>query len=420
MEKKESKKREKRLRLNEIIPDDAIRNEMLSRLYKGDPILGEKGVFTNLLQSFVNAALEGEMDNFLQEAKDESTDNRRNGHTSKSLRSTAGPLSIQTPRDRSGDHEPVIVKKRERELSTGLDEIILSLYARGQSVEDVRFQLHQIYGLEVSTGAISAVTDRVWSEIIEWQQRPLATCYTIIYLDAIHYKVREDGKVISKAIYTVYSVTTDGQRDILGLYLSQSEGARQWGLILEDIKRRGVEDVLFFSVDGLTGFKDVIEQSFPFSALQRCIVHKIRNSTRYVSDKDIKAVCRDLRKIYTASDRDQALIALEAFGEQWNAKYKEIKPSWEADWDDLMVFMDYGENIRRMIYTTNPVEAVHRVMRKVTKTKGAWSNDKGLLKQLYLTLKYNEKSWKRTAFNWKVIQRELMERFGERYIRYLT
>jgi putative transposase len=420
MEKKESKKREKRLRLNEIIPDDAIRNEMLSRLYKGDPILGEKGVFTNLLQSFVNAALEGEMDNFLQEAKDESTENRRNGHTSKSLRSTAGPLSIQTPRDRSGDHEPVIVKKRERELGTGLDEIILSLYARGQSVEDVRFQLHQIYGLEVSTGAISAVTDRVWSEIIEWQQRPLATCYTINYLDAIHYKVREDGKVISKAIYTVYSVTTDGQRDILGLYLSQSEGARQWGLILEDIKRRGVEDVLFFSVDGLTGFKDVIEQSFPFSALQRCIVHKIRNSTRYVSDKDIKAVCRDLRKIYTASDREQALIALEAFGEQWNAKYKEIKPSWEADWDDLMVFMDYGENIRRMIYTTNPVEAVHRVMRKVTKTKGAWSNDKGLLKQLYLTLKYNEKSWKRIAFNWKAIQRELMEHFGERYIRYLN
>ena len=420
MEKKESKKREKRLRLNEIIPDDAIRNEMLSRLYKGDPILGEKGVFTNLLQSFVNAALEGEMDNFLQEAKDESTDNRRNGHTSKSLRSTAGPLSIQTPRDRSGDHEPVIVKKRERELGTGLDEIILSLYARGQSVEDVRFQLHQIYGLEVSVGAISAVTDRVWSEITEWQQRPLATCYTIIYLDAIHYKVREDGKVISKAIYTVYSVTTDGQRDILGLYLSQSEGARQWGLILEDIKRRGVEDVLFFSVDGLTGFKDVIEQSFPFSALQRCIVHKIRNSTRYVSDKDIKAVCRDLRKIYTASDREQALIALEAFGEQWNSKYKEIKLSWEADWDDLMVFMDYGENIRRMIYTTNPVEAVHRVMRKVTKTKGAWSNDKGLLKQLYLTLKYNEKSWKRTAFNWRVIQRELMEHFGERYARYLT
>ena len=420
MEKQQSKKREKRMRLEEIIPDDDLRTDMLSRLYKGDPLLGEKGIFTNLLQSFVNAALEGEMDNFLQESKDDSLTNRRNGHTSKSLRSTAGPLSIQTPRDRAGDHEPVIVKKRTRELSTGLDDIILSLYARGQSVEDVRHQLRQIYGLDVSAGGISAVTDRVWGEIIEWQQRPLASCYTIIYLDAIHYKVREDGKVISKAIYTVYAVAVDGQRDILGLYVNETEGARQWGLILEDIKRRGVEDVIFFSVDGLTGFKDVIERAFPASAVQRCIVHKIRNSTRYVSEKDRKAVCKDLRMVYTASDREQASIALEAFGQRWDAKYKEIKPSWTADWDDLMTFMDYGQNIRRMIYTTNPVEAVHRVMRKVTKTKGAWSNDKGLLKQLYLTLKYSERSWKRTAFNWVAIQRELMEYYGERYVRHLS
>lgn len=420
MEKQQSKKREKKMRLEEIIPNDDLRTDMLSRLYKGDPLLGDKGIFTNLLQSFVNAALEGEMDNFLQESKDDSLTNRRNGHTSKSLRSTAGPLSIQTPRDRAGDHEPVIVKKRTRELGTGLDDIILSLYARGQSVEDVRHQLRQIYGLDVSVGGISAVTDRVWGEIIEWQQRPLASCYTIIYLDAIHYKVREDGKVISKAIYTVYAVAVDGQRDILGLYLNETEGARQWGLILEDIRRRGVEDVIFFSVDGLTGFKDVIERVFPTSAVQRCIVHKIRNSTRYVIEKDRKAVCKDLKVIYTSSDREQASIALEAFGHRWDTKYKEIKPSWTADWDDLMTFMDYGENIRRMIYTTNPVEAVHRVMRKVTKTKGAWSNDKGLLKQLYLTLKYSEKSWKKTAFHWVVIQRELMEYFGERYVRHLS
>lgn len=420
MEKKLTKKREKRLRLEEIIPDDGMRNEMLSRLYKGDPILGEKGIFTNLLQSFVNAALEGEMDNFIIETKGENPENRRNGHTAKSLRSTAGPLSIQTPRDRFGDHEPVMVKKRERELSTGLDEIILSLYARGQSIDDVRHQLLQIYGLEVSSGAISAVTDRVWSEILEWQERPLASCYPIVYLDAIHYKVREDGKVISKAIYTVYAVTVDGNRDIMGLYLNESEGALQWGLILEDMKRRGVEDVLFFSVDGLTGFKEVIERVFPYSALQRCIVHKIRNSVRYIRVKDRAAICADLKKVYTSSDRYQARIALEAFGQKWDSKYKEIKLSWEVDWEDLMVFMDYSQNIRRMIYTTNPVEAVHRVMRKVTKTKGAWCNDRGLLKQLYLTLKYNEKSWKGKAHYWVVIQRELMEYFGERYIRYLS
>lgn len=420
MEKKQPQKRVRRPRLEDIIPDEEIRTEMLSRLYKGDPILGVKGVFTNLLQSFVNAALEGEMDNYLQESKGDDVDNRRNGHTAKSLRSTAGPLEIRTPRDRSADHEPIIVKKRERELSTGLDEIIMSLYARGQSVEDVRFQLRQIYGLEVSTGAISAVTDRVWGEITEWQQRPLSSCYPIVYLDAIHYKVREDGKVISKAVYTVYSVNVDGERDILGLYLKESEGARQWGHILEDLKRRGVSDVFFFSVDGLSGFKDIIEQVYPASSLQRCIVHKIRNSTRYVSERDRKAVCKDLRMIYTSSDRQQAAIALEAFGQRWDAKYKEIKASWEEDWDDLMVFMDYGENIRRMIYTTNPVEAVHRVMRKVTKTKGAWSNDKGLQKQLYLTLKYSERSWKKKAFNWIIIQRELMEYFGDRYVKYLS
>lgn len=420
MEKKPIKKREKRARLEDLIPDDSLRNEILERLYKREPLFGDKGIFTSLLQSFVNAALEGEMDNFMDESASEDSGNRRNGHINKSLRSTAGPLSIRTPRDRLGDHEPEIVKKRERELTTGLDDIIISLYARGQSVEDVRHQLRQIYGLEISAGVISAVTDRVWSEITEWQQRGLASCYTIVYLDAIHYKVREEGKVISKAIYTVYAVTVDGQRDILGLYLNESEGARQWGLILEDIKRRGVEDVLFFSVDGLTGFREVIEQVFPDSALQRCIVHKIRNSTRYVIEKDRKAICTDLKKIYTSSDRVQALVALAAFGEKWDSKYKEIKRSWEQDWDELMVFMDYSQNIRRMIYTTNPVEAVHRVMRKVTKTKGAWSNDRGLLKQLYLTLKYSEKSWKGKAHYWIAIQRELMEYFGERYIRHLS
>ena len=408
------------MRLEEIIPDEGLRSEMLSRLYQGDPLLGDKGIFTNMLQSFVNAALEGEMDNYLHVSQAENNENRRNGHTPKSLRSTAGPLSIQTPRDRLGDHEPLLVRKRERELTTGLDQVIMGLYARGQSVEDVRFQLQQIYGIEISAGAISAVTDRVWGEITEWQQRPLAPCYPMVYLDAIQYKVREDGKVISKAIYTVYAVTVDGQRDILGLYLNETEGSRQWGLILEDLKRRGVEDVFFFSIDGLKGFKGVIENVFPAATLQRCIVHKIRNSTRYVSDKDRRAVCKDLRMVYTASDRDQAAIALEAFGERWDSRYKEIKPSWEADWDDLMAFMDYNENIRRMIYTTNPVEAVHRVMRKVTKTKGAWSNDKGLIKQLYLTLKYNERSWKRTAFNWTSIQRGLMECFNERYTHYLT
>lgn len=415
----EKKKRIRKPRMEDLIPDPKKREEVLSRLYKGDPILGDGGIFTDMLQAFVNAALEGEMDNHLNGTGTHEQGNRRNGHTHKLVRSPAGPLEVHTPRDREGDHDPILIKKWERELGTGLDDIILSLYARGQSVEDVRYQLRNIYGVDISSGTISAVTDRVWTEIIQWQERPLPPCQVIVYLDAIHYKVREAGLTVSKAIYTVYGVDVHGERDILGLYLSDNEGSRQWGLILEDIKRRGVDEVLFFCVDGLKGFKEVIEQVYPLSIVQRCIVHMIRTSTRFVSDKDIKAVCSDLRMIYSSADSSQALLALDAFGQKWDAKYKEIKPKWEENWTELMAFMDYGSNIRRMIYTTNPVEALHRIMRKVTKTKGAWVNDKGLLKQLYLTLKYNEKSWKKKSFNWLPIHRELIDKFGSRYVQYV-
>lgn len=415
----ETKHRTKQPRLVDLIPDEAKRTEIVSRLYNGDPVVGDGGIFTDLLQALVNAALEGEMDYHLQEVKSDNKDDRRNGHTHKVVKSRVGPIAVNTPRDRDGSHEPQLIKKWERELGTGLDDVILSLYARGQSVEDVRHQLMELYGVEVSAGAISAVTDRVWNEILEWQQRPLAPCFPIVYLDAIHYKVREDGKVISKAVYSVYGITVDGQRDVLGLYLNDSEGARQWGLILEDLKRRGVEDVIFFCIDGLTGFQDAIENVYPDALIQRCIVHMIRNSTRFVLDRDIKAVCADLRNVYTASDRQQAALALESFGIKWGVKYKEIRPKWEANWTELMQFMDYSQNIRRMIYTTNPVEALHRIMRKVTKSKGAWSNDRGLIKQLFLTLMHNKQSWNRTAFSWPTIQRELIDQFGQRFERYL-
>jgi putative transposase len=413
----EKKKRTRKPRMEDLIPDASIRQDVVSRLYQGDPILGDGGIFTDLLQSMVNLALEGEMDATLKATSTHG--NRRNGHTRKKVRSVAGPLEISTPRDRSGDYEPVLVKKWERELGTGVDEIILSLYARGQSVDDVRQQLRQIYGLEVSAGVISAVTDRILPEILEWQQRPLASCYSIIYLDAIHYKVRDQGVFINKAIYSCYGVDVHGNRDVLGLYLNESEGSRQWGLILEDLQRRGVEDVLFFCVDGLTGFKQVIEQVFPLSIVQRCVVHLIRSSTRFVSYKDIRAVCADLKKIYSASDIQQAKLALEVFGQRWDKKYKEVRASWEKNWADITAFMHYGKHIRKMIYTTNPVEALHRVMRKVTKSKAAWCNDKALVKQLYLVLKYNENSWKKKAHNWGNIQRELIEQFKDRYVRHL-
>lgn len=412
------KQRNKQPRLEDLIPDENRRKEVVRRLYKGDPILGEEGIFTDMFQAFVNAALEGEYD-YNEKENNLSKGNRRNGYTHKNLRSTAGPLDIKTPRDRKGEHDPILVKKWERHLGSDIDDIILSLYARGQSVDDVKHQLRQLYGLEVSSGVISSVTDHIWPEIVDWQQRQLSSCYPIVYLDAIHYKIREEGHFISKAIYTCYGITVNGERDILGLYLNESEGSRQWGLILEDLKSRGVEDVFHFCVDGLKGFKDVIEHVYPQANTQRCIVHMVRTSTRLVPEKDIKAVCRDLRKVYTAADREQAKFALEAFGEEWNKKYKEIKPKWEANWEELMAFMDYGSQIRRIIYTTNPVEALHRVMRKVTKAKGAWSNEKGLLKQLYLALKYNQKSWNKKTYNWSAVKRELIDVYGERYEKHL-
>ena len=416
----EKKKRTKAASMEDLIPDVKRRNEVMRRLYNNESLLGQGGIFTDMLQSMINAALEGEINYTLGSGSETELDNRRNGHINKQVRSSAGTLDIRTPRDREGVHEPVILKKWQRSLGTGIDEVILSLYARGQSVEDVRFQLVQLYGVELSAGAISAVTDKIIPEITDWQNRPLQPFYSIIYLDAIHYKVRQDGKVISKAFYTVYSVDAHGQRDILGLYLTDSEGSRQWGLILEDIKNRGVRDVLFFCIDGLTGFKDVIEQVFPESQVQRCIVHMIRNSVKFVSHKDVKAVCADLKLIYTSSNREQAAVALESFSIKWDKKYKEISPKWRSNWDELMAFMDYSANIRRLIYTTNPVEGVHRIIRKVTKTKGAWCNDMALLKQIYLTLTYNEKSWKINISNALNIKRELIDLFGERYLKHLA
>lgn len=408
----------KRQKLESLIPDPAKRTEVISRLYKGDPLLGDNGIFTGMLQTLINAALEGEMDESLK-TKEAGSKNRRNGYVEKNVRSSLGPIQIQTPRDRTGEHEPILVKKWERDLHTGIDDIIISLYARGQSIEDVRSHLKQVYGIEVSSGVISAVTDRVWPEILEWQQRPLQSCYVTIYLDGLFIKVRESGHISTKTVYSCYGINVEGQREILGLYIDETEGARHWGLILEDLKRRGVEDVLFFCVDGLKGLPNAIEQVYPQAIVQRCIVHMIRSSTKFVSSKNMRKVCGDLRNIYTSANLQQAEIALECLAQNWNKKYPEMVSQWKNNWDELMLFMAYGEQIRRMIYTTNPVEALHRVIRKVIKTKGAWCNEKGLIKQIYLALKYNEKSWNQNVYNWSGIQRELLEKFGDRYARHL-
>lgn len=415
-----SKKKNKTL--EDLFPDPELRQRVKEQLYSGEPLFGEGSVFSDMLQAMVNAALEGEMDEFIKEEKalDKKGKNRRNGHIPKEVRSSSGPLKIRTPRDRNGAHAPLLIGKRERELKTGMDDIIIQLYARGNSIGDIRQQIKTLYGVELSEGLISSITDRVLDEVTKWQQRALLPCYVVIYLDGIHYRTREDGISSARTIYTIYGVDAQGQRDILGLYVFKEEGARNWGLVLEDLQKRGVETVLFFCVDGLKGFKDVIHEVYPQAIVQRCIVHMVRRSTRFVSYKHLKKVCADLRKIYTAANRQMARQALDAFDKKWGATYPEIVPKWEQAWEDLIIFLDYTKHIRRMIYTTNPVEAVHRILRKVTKTKGSWPNDRALLKQLFLALKYNEKSWKRKAFQWTAIQRELIDKFGEQYEKYMV
>lgn len=404
-------------KLEEVIPNETIRQKFIDQLYKKEDLYSEGSIFRDLLQGFVNNALEGELEVHLKESP--SKGNRKNGKNQKKVRSQAGELSIDAPRDRRGEFKPKIVEKRQRELTSGIDNVILSFYAQGQSIEDIRRQLKMIYGLEISAGAISTITEKVWTDIENWQKRTLSRCYPIVYLDAVHYRVREDGRIVTKAIYTVYGINQNGERDILGLYINHSEGARQWGFILEDLERRGVEDVFIFCVDGLKGFKEVIQDVYPKASVQRCIVHMVRTSVRFVSYKDYKGVCKDLRTIYSSADENQARIALENFENKWNKKYPEIGKKWNENWEELMMFMTFKKHVRRMIYTTNPVEAVHRVMRKTTKAKGAWTSDNALIKQLYLTLMHNEKSWKRNAFNWTAVQRDLLEVYGDRYEQYL-
>jgi putative transposase len=409
------KKKQKSVDPKVIFDYASFEEEAIAGLQRGSGLLGTQGVLTNLVQRLVNAALSGEMQGHLACEKTANISNRLNGNKPKTIDTDSGKIDILTPRDRLGTYEPRLVGKWERQLGTGLDKQILMLYGNGNSCSDIRHQLRELYGLDYSEASISSVIEQVWNEVQSWQQRTLLPFYSVIFLDGMYFNTREDGKSASKVSYSVYGVDAQGNRDVLGIYIRPSEGALEWGRILEDLRKRGVEDVLYFCVDGLKGFSNVISEVFPQATVQRCIVHMVRSSTRFVDDKDIKAVCKDLRRIYTAFDVTQAEIALEAFKVKWDKKYPEIYKSWKADWVDLIPFLDFSEHTRRMIYTTNAVEALHRQIRKVTKTKGSWVNDKALIKQIYLTLFYGQGGWNRKVFNWNSISRELLQTFGERF-----
>lgn len=396
------------------IKDSTLKKRLKDHLYSKKPILGEGSPFSELLQGMVNQMLEGEMEDFQKTQQLEGKRNKRNGHSYKQVISESGLLDIQTPRDRNGDFDPQLIRKRERDLSSGLDDQIIALYAQGNSIEDVRRLIKKIYGIEISSGKISLITDKVLPLIAEWQSRPLSSFYSVLYLDAVHFKIRHEGRYVSRAFYTVYSIDWYGQRDILGLYVQSQEGASKWGLVLEDLKSRGVEDVLVVCTDNLKGFTEVVHEVFPQAVLQKCIVHQVRNSLKYVDEKDRKKLASSLRKIYTSPNREQAQLALEAVDVEWGKKYGYLIKQWLSNWDELMAFMDFPKEMRRMIYTTNPVEAVHRIVRKLIKGKAAWVSDSALIKQMYLSLIHNEKSWKKKARGWISIQRNLLELYKSR------
>ncbi len=391
----------------------------LSGLQNGQGLVGEKGILKDLIKHLVESSLQGELDAHLLHDRQTGQSNRRNGSTKKRLRTQLGEVEIQPPRDRQGSFEPQLVGKWERNLQSGLDQQVLELYSLGNSYLDIQMHLKGMYGIELSVGQLSAITDRVWSDIRKWQQRALKSFYIVIFLDAIHFKVREDGVVTSKAVYTVYGVDAEGYRDVLAIQVGGEEGAKQWGRTLEHLKDRGVEDVLFFCIDGLSGFKQAILSVFPQSTVQRCVVHMVRNAIRFVDDQDVKTICKNLRAIYTADDEQQALLALEQFKQNWDQKYPEIGNAWTNNWVELTAFFGFNWAVRKLIYTTNPIEGLHRIMRRTTKTKAAFVSEDALTKLLYLTLMKKEKVWKKRIHSYKAVIRSMKREFNNRFDKHL-
>ena len=372
-------------------------NKALEAIQSGQAITGKDGVLAPLIKQLTEAALTAELEAHLSE---ETEPNRKNGKSSKTLKTSAGNIRLETPRDRSGTFDPQFIKKNESSVSAEIESKILSMYGRGMSYSDIREHVEEMYGISVSHAAITAVTDKIIDEVKQWQQRPLESHYPFVWLDAIHYKVKDQGRYANKAIYTVLGLKMDGKKEVLGLYLSESEGANFWLSVLTDLQHRGVEDILIASVDGLTGFPEAIRTIFPKTEVQLCIVHQIRNTIRYIGWKNQREFMKDLKPVYRAISKQAAEDALDALEEKWGKQYPIVIKSWRRKWDDLSAYFKYPEDIRRVIYTTNAVEAVHRQFRKLTKTKGAFPNENSLLKLLYLGIENASKKWNMSFRDW--------------------
>jgi putative transposase len=396
---------------------DALLDALLKDYTDPKDILGEHGLLRQLTKRVVERALEAELTEHLGYApharNGSGAENCRNGKGKKTIQSETAQFDIDVPRDRDGSFEPQLVKKRQRRLD-GFDDKVLALYARGLSTREIQAHLEELYGVEVSPTLISNVTDAVLDEVRTWQARPLASVYPILYFDALFVKSRQEGPVQTKAVYVALGITMEGEKELLGLWLSESEGAKFWLSVFTELKNRGVEDCFIACVDGLKGLPEAIEAVFPKTQVQLCIVHKVRNSLKYVPWKERKTVAADLRAIYGAATLAEAEQALERFAERWDAKYPAISPSWLADWDRLTVLFDYPPAIRRAIYTTNAIESLNYSLRKRLKTRGTFPNDESIVKLLYLALQHIAKRWTRPIRDWNAALNQFVILFGAR------
>lgn len=365
-----------------------------------------KDLFGGVLQQMLEAELDNHLGYTKHDYQNKNTTNSRNGKGRKTMKSNLGYFDLDVPRDREGSFEPEIVKKHQTDVSH-LESSIIGMYAKGMTTRDIATQVNEIYGMEISPTLVSNVTDKVIPMVREWQSRPLETVYPIVFMDAIHFKVRKDNVVVSKAAYAAIGVNLEGKKDVLGIWIGSAESSKYWLLVLNELKNRGVRDILIASVDGLTGFSEAIRAVYPNTEIQRCIIHQIRNSSKYLSYKDLKAFNADLKLVYTATTEEIALAELDRLEQKWGDKYLIAIKSWRNNWNELATFFKYPPEIRKIIYTTNAMESYNRQLRKVTKTKSIFPNDESLMKILYLATIDISKKWTQSIRGWAQILAQL-------------
>ena len=390
----------RRILIEEFLKENPIRN--------GSDIQElMKEMMRQIAETALNAELDGELGYTRYDYRNKETQNSRNGYSKKTVHTSQGDMDLSVPRDRKGEFEPVLIKKHQNTLTQDIEAKIISMYAKGMTTGDIETHVKDLYGIEMSDSTISRITDKILPVAQEWQQRPLEPVYAVVFMDAIHYHVRSEGRIIKKAVYIAIGIGTDGIRDVLGMWIGENESAKFWTSVMNGLKNRGVEDILIACVDGLTGFPDAIGAVFPDTEIQRCVIHQIRNNTKFVSYKDIKALMADLKRVYAAVDEKSALFELDRFDDKWGGKYPKIAESWRTNWAQLSTYFKYPQEVRTLIYTTNAIEGFNRQLRKVSKSKAVFPTDDSLFKTLYLAMIDITKKWTGRRKDWGRIYSQL-------------